>query len=141
MLRQCGAAVAVLALLYGVSAAPYAHAHHAIDSASDEHHPMGATLVHMHASPHAHHDADRHDPEPAGDDDRGDRIWSIDSFAFQPPAPNRAPSPVLLVFGEPHVQLTCSGSRADRLQPKAHGPPVGSSSGLRAPPAFPPTFV
>ena len=141
MLRQSLAVAAVLAFLCGFSAAPYTHAHHAIDSVSDEHHPRGETLVHTHASPHAHHDADHPEPEPAGDEDRDDQIWSVDSFVFQQSVPSQAPFPALQVSGEPHVQLTSMGFVADRPQPKSHGPPVGSPSGLRAPPAFLPTFA
>jgi hypothetical protein len=141
MLCRFGAAVAVLAFLYGFSAAPYTHAHHAIDSASDERHPHGETLVHTHASPHSHHGADHPEPDPAGNQDRDEQIWSVDSFVFQQPVASHAPSPVLLVFGEPHVQLTSIWLGADRPQPKAHGPPVGSPSGLRAPPAFLPAFA
>ena len=141
MLRRFWAAVAVLGFLCGFSAAPYTHAHHAIDSVGDEHHPKGDTLVHTHASPHAHHDADHSEPEPAGDEDRDEQIWSVDSFVFQQSVPSPAPSPVLLVFGEPHVQLISSWLGADRPQPTAHGPPVGSPFGLRAPPASPPTFA
>jgi hypothetical protein len=141
MLRRFGAAVAVLAFLYGFSAAPYTHAHHEIDSVSDEHHPHGDTLVHAHASAHSHHDADHPEPEPAGKEDSDDQIWSVDSFVFQQPVPGHAPSAVLLVFGEPHVQPTSIWLGAHRPQPKAHGPPVGSPSGLRAPPAVLPTFA
>ena len=141
MLRHFGAAVAALALLCGLWAAPYTHAHHAIDSVSDEHHPQGETLVHTHASPHSHDDADHPDSEPTSDEDRDDRIWSVDSFVFQQPVPNQAPSPVLVIFGEPHVQLTSIWLGAHRPQPKAHGPPAGSPCGLRAPPAFLPAFV
>jgi hypothetical protein len=140
MLRRLGAAVAVLAFLCGFSAAPYTHAHHAIDSSSDELHPHGDTLVHTHASPHSHHDTDHSEPGP-GKEDRDERIWSVDSFLFQQSVPSHASSPVLQAFGEPFVQLTSSGFAADRLQPRVHGPPVGSPSGLRAPPAFLPTFA
>ncbi len=141
MLRRFSAVAAVLAFLCGFSAAPYTHAHHAIDSVSDEHHPHGDTLVHTHASPHSHHDADHSEPQPAGKEDSDEQIWSVDSFVFQQSVPSQAPFPVLLVSGEPHVQLTSMGFAADRLQPKAHGPPIGSPSGLRAPPAFLPTFA
>lgn len=141
MLRRFGAAVALLAFLYGFSAAPYRHSHHAIDSASDALHPRGDTLVHTHASPHSHHDTDHSEPEPAGKEDSDEQIWSVDSFVFQHAVPSHGPSPALQVYGEPHVQLTSIWLAADRLQPKAHGPPVGSPSGLRAPPAFLPTFA
>jgi hypothetical protein len=141
MLRRLGASVAVLAFLFGFSAAPYTHAHHAIASVTDEHHPQGDTLVHTHSTPHAHHDAAHSDPEPAGDEDREDQIWSVDNFVFQQAAPSAAPSPVLLVFGEPHVPLTRSWLSVDRPQPRAHGPPIGSPSGLRAPPASLPTLA
>jgi len=141
MLRRFWAAAAVLAFVCGFSAAPYTHAHHAIDSVSDERHPHGDTLVHTHASPHAHHDADHSEPEPGGNEDSHDQIWSVDSFVFQHAAPNHGLSVVLVVFGEPHVQLNSIWLGADRLQPMAHGPPVGSLSGLRAPPAFLPAFA
>jgi hypothetical protein len=141
MLRRFGAAVAALALLYGFSAAPLTHAHHAIDSVSDERHPSGETIVHTHASPHAHHDADHTDSAAASHEGSSERIWSVESFVFQPPTPNRAPVPVLCVFGEPHVPLTGISLGVPAPQPKAHGPPVESPSGLRAPPAFPPPFV
>ena len=141
MLRRFGAAVAVLAFLYGFSAAPYTHAHHAIDSASDELHPHGDTFVHTHASPHSHPDTEHSEPRPAGKEDSDEQIWSVDAFVFQQSVPSHAPSPVLQVFGEPYVELTSVWLVADRLQPKAHGPPVGSPSGLRAPPALLPTFA
>lgn len=141
MLRHFGAAVAVLALLCGLSAAPYTHAHHAIDSVTDEHHPHQASLVHTHASPHSHHHADHHDPAPRSDEDHEDRIWSVDGFVFQQPTLNHDPSPVLLASGESHVQLTSIWLGADWPQPKAHGPPIGSPSGVRAPPAILPPFV
>ena len=141
MLRRLGAPLAVLALLFGLSAAPYTHAHHAIESVSDELHPYGKTLVHTHASPHSHDDAGQSGPNPAGKEDSDEQIWSVSGFVFQPPVPSHAPSPVLLVFGEPHVHLTSIWLSAPRTQPQAHGPPVESPSGLRAPPAFPPAFA
>ena len=141
MLCRFGAAVAVLAFLHGFSAAPFTHAHHAIDSASDELHPQGDTLVHTHTSPHSHHYADHSEPQPAGKEDSDDQIWSVDSFVFQQLVPSHAPSPVLQVFGEPYVQLFSIWLAADRLQPRAHGPPVGLPFGLRAPPAFLRTFA
>ena len=141
MLRRCGAAVAVLAFLNGFSAAPFTHAHHAIDSASDTLHPHGDTLVHTHASPHSHHDTDHSGPGPAGTEDNDEQVWSVDSFVFQQSVPSHAPAPVLQVFDEPYAELTSTWLVLDRLQPKAHGPPVGSPSGLRAPPAFLPPFA
>jgi hypothetical protein len=141
MLRGFGAPVAVLALLFGLSAAPYTHAHHAIASVSDEHHPYGDTLVHTHASPHSHHDAHHSDHEPTGNEESDEQIWAVNSFVFQQTVPRHASSPVVLVFGEPHVQLTSIWLAAPRMQPQAHGPPVGSPPGLRAPPAFLPTFA
>jgi hypothetical protein len=141
MLRPFGAPLAVLALLFGLSAAPYTHAHHAIESVSDEHHPYGDTLVHTHASPHSQHDADHPDPAPAGKEESDEQIWAVNTFLFQQPVPSHAPSPVLLVFGEPYVELTSVWLGASRMQPKAHGPPIGSPSGLRAPPAVLPTFA
>jgi hypothetical protein len=141
MLGRVGAPLAVLALLFGLSAAPYTHAHHAIESVSDEHHPYGDTLVHTHASPHSHDDADHSEPEPAGKEESDEQIWAVNGFVFQQPVPSHAPSPVLLVGGGPHVQLTSIWLGADRPQPKSHGPPVGSPSGLRAPPVFIPTFA
>lgn len=145
MLRRFGAAVAALACCYGFSAAPFTHAHQGTGSVSDARHPRGETLVHTHASPHAHHDADHTAPVAASlaasHEDGSERIWSLESFVFQPPAPNPAPVPVLCVFGEPHIQLTGVSLGVPPPQPKAHGPPVGSPSGLRAPPAFLPLFV
>jgi hypothetical protein len=141
MLSRFGAAIAVLAFLFGFSAAPYTHAHHAIDAVSDEHHPHGETLVHTHASAHSHHDADHSVPDPAGDEDRDELIWSVDSFVCQQSVQNPAPSPALLVFAEPHVQPTGTWLGVDRPRPTAHGPPVGSPFGLRAPPAFLPPFA
>ena len=141
MLRRFWAVAAVLGFLCGFSAAPYTHAHHAIDSVSDEHHPYGDTVVHTHASPHAHHGANHSEPEPGSPEEDDEQIWSVNSFVFQQPVPSHAPPPVLLVFGEPHVQLTCIWLGAPRMQPKAHGPPVGPPSGLRAPPTFLPTFA
>jgi hypothetical protein len=141
MWPRSGAAVTVLALLCGVWAAPYTHAHRALDSGAGGHHPHGRTLIHTHASPHAHHDAGRPDADPAGHPDEADRIWSVDSFVLRQPVPSQAPAPVLMVHGEPPVQLTSACLSAHPPQPKAHGPPIGSPSGLRAPPAFPPAFV
>jgi hypothetical protein len=140
MLRQLGAAVAVLALLCGFSTAPYTHSHHAIDAASDAYHPHGATLVHTHTSIHSHHDADHPAPAPAGPDDRDEQIWSVASFVFQQLIPSPAPCPVLVVFAESHVQLTSGWLGISRPRPTAHGPPIGSPFGVRAPPASLPTF-
>ena len=78
MLRRLSAAVSVLLFVCGCAAAPYMHAHHAIDSVGDERHPHGDTLVHAHASPHAHQDADHHGQEP-GREDEHDQIWSVSS--------------------------------------------------------------
>jgi hypothetical protein len=136
MLRRSGAVVAVLALLYGSGAAPYTHAHHAIDSVSDARHPHGVTLVHTHVSPHAQLDAHHSGPEDGGNEAGDEQIWSVDSFAFQRPVPSHTPSPLLQVFDEPYVQLTSISLAGERLQPSAHGPPAGSPSGLRAPPAL-----
>ena len=141
MLRHVGAAVTVLAFLYGSSAAPYTHAHHAIESVTDEHHPRGGTLVHTHASPHSHHDASHDPPEPAGNEHGDDQIWSVGSFVFHQTAPSHVPSAVLVVLGELHVQPAGIWLSADRLQPQAHGPPAGPPSGLRAPPGLLPVFA
>ena len=140
MLRRLSAAVSVLAFVCGLAAAPYTHAHHAIDSVGDERHPHGDTLVHAHASPHAHQDADHPDRGPAREEEH-DQIWSLNSSVSERPAPSHAPSVVLVAFGEPHVHLPGLWVDADRLQPKAHGPPVGSLTSLRAPPAFLPAFA
>lgn len=140
MWRRTGAAVAVLAILYGFSAAPYTHAHHAIDSAGDERHPHGDTLVHTHASPHAAH-AGHSEPDASGRDHRDERIWSVDSFVFQQTVQTQAPFPVIHVFGEVHVRPSGTRLTTDRPQRRTHGPPVGSPSGLRAPPASLPSFA
>lgn len=140
MLRRFGAAVAALALLYGFSAAPFTHAHRVIDPVSDEGHPHGTTLVHTHASSHTHHDGDDTRPGAPGQE-HGERTWSVESFVFQPVAHADAPVPVLCEFGELHIQLTDNSQGIPLPQPKAHGPPVGQPSGLRAPPAFLPLYV
>jgi hypothetical protein len=138
MWRRYGAAVAALGLLCGFSAAPYTHAHHAV---GDGHHPDGRrALVHSHASPHSHHD-DASEPGPAGRHERDEGVWSVDAFVFQQPAPNHAPSPVLLALGEPPVELTCVWLGAHRPQPNAHAPPAAPPPPLRGPPAFPPAFA
>ena len=106
MLRRFGAAAAVLAFLYGFSAAPFAHRHHAIDSVSDEQHPHGETLVHTHTSPHSHHGADRSEPRPAGREDSDEQIWSVASFVPHQSAFSHTQPPALQVFGELYVELT-----------------------------------
>ena len=141
MFRRSGASVALVALLYGLSAAPYTHAHHSIDSVSDPRHPHGESLVHTHAAPHGHHDDEESSPEASEKHDGNDRIWSVDTFLFQQPALTHAPAPVLLVFGERPLPLTSVWLGADRPQPKAHGPPLSSSAALRAPPVLLPTFA
>lgn len=140
MWGRLSAAVSVLAVVCGFAAAPYTHAHHAIDSVGDERHPHGDTLVHAHASPHAHQDADHPDPEPAREDEH-DQIWSVNSSVSGRPAPGHAPSVLLVTCGEPQVHLPRLWVDADRLQPKAHGPPVGSPASLRAPPAILPALA
>ena len=141
MLHRFGAGVAVLALLCGSFAAPYTHAHHAIGSVSDEHHPEGQSLVHTHATPHGHHDDHESGPE-ASRKHRGDeRSWSVDSFLFQQSTVTDTPTPGLLLFGAPPLALTSVWLGADRPQPKAHGPPLSLSTALRAPPVLLPTFA
>jgi hypothetical protein len=138
MMRRLGAIVALLAFLGGFSSAPYTHAHHDIDSVSDEHHPHGGTLVHTHASTHSHHDADDPKPQPASQEDNDDdQIWSVQTFVSQQPPSGDAPPVVLVVFGELHIQPPSTWIAANWPQPKAHGPPTGGANGLRAPPAFP----
>lgn len=141
MLRRLGASIVVLALLCGFSAAPYTHAHHAIDSVRDGHHPHGDTLVHTHASAHSHRSADHPEQEPAGGEDGTDQIWSVNTFVFRALATGHAPLPALVAFDELHVQLASLWLGAHRTRPSAHGPPIGLPSGLRAPPAFPPAFA
>lgn len=141
MLRWFGAITAVLALLCGFSAAPYTHAHHAIDSVRDGHHPHGDTLVHTHASPHSHRHADHPGQEPADREDGTDQIWSMNTFVFQPLATGHAPLPALVAFDELHVQLSILWRGAHRTRPTAHGPPIGLPPGLRAPPAVPPALA
>jgi hypothetical protein len=141
MWPRSGAAVTVLALLCGVWAAPYTHAHRELDSGAGGHHPHGRTLIHTHASPHAHQDAGRPDADPAGHPDETDEIWSVDGFLFRQPAPSQPPAPVLMVYSEPQVEVTSARLSAHPPQPQAHGPPLGSPSGLRAPPAFLPALV
>jgi hypothetical protein len=138
MLRRFGAIVALLAFLCGFSAAPYTHAHHDIESVSDEHHPRGGTLVHTHASPHSHQDADDAKPQPASQEGHGnEQIWSVQTFVSQQPLSWDALPVVLVVFGELPIQPTSTWISANGPQPKAHGPPIGGLHGLRAPPAFP----
>lgn len=141
MLCRVGASVGVLALLSGLLASPYTHAHKAIDSVTDEHHPHGQTLVHTHATSHAHHDddSDRSEPE-AGRSHEPDRIWSVASFLFQQPSLPGAPAPALFECVEAPPVLTSVWLGAARPQPKAHGPPLELSSPLRAPPALLPQF-
>jgi hypothetical protein len=141
MWPRSAAAVTALALLCGVWAAPYTHAHPARDPGAGGHHPHGTTVLHTHASPHSHHDAGRAHTDPAGPGDEADQFWSVDSFVFRQPVPSQAPAPGLTVYGEPPVQLTSARLSAHRPQPRAHGPPIGSPSGLRAPPPFLPAFV
>jgi hypothetical protein len=140
MSRRFGAAVAVLATLYGLSAAPYTHAHHTIASVLDGHHPVGQPLVHTHTAPHSHHDADHPEQGPVGHDSQ-DQIWSVDNFVFPPASSTHDPGVDLVIGGKPHIQLRSIWFRADRLPPRAHGPPVGPPSGLRAPPDFLPAFA
>jgi hypothetical protein len=140
MLRRFGAAVAVLACLSGFFAAPYTHAHHAIASVIDDQQTAAPPLVHTHASPHSHHDADHPERGPAGHDSQ-DQIWSVDNFVFQQAASTHDPGVDLVITGTSHIQLRSIWLRADRLPPRAHGPPVGPPSGLRAPPVFLPALA
>ena len=96
--------------------------------------------MHTHAAPHSHQSEGHPEPAPAGNRDSDEQIWSVDSFVFQQPVPGHAPSPAFLILEEPHVPQTSGWLGADRPRPKAHGPPVGSPFGLRAPPAFLPAF-
>jgi hypothetical protein len=140
MLRRFEAAVAVLACLYGFSAAPYTHAHHTVASVIDERGPAGPPLVHTHVSPHSHHDADHPERGPVGHDSQ-DQIWSVDNFVFQQASSTHDPGVDVVIAGKPHIQLRSMWLGADRLPPRAHGPPVGPPSGLRAPPVFLPAFA
>ena len=124
-----------IAIVCSFAAAPYTHAHHAIDSVGDERHGHGDTLVHAHASPHAHQGADDDDQEP-GREDEHDQIWSVNSSVVAQAASGHATPFVLVMSGELHVHLTSVWVDASPLHPKAHGPPVGSLASVRAPPAY-----
>ncbi|MBM3778419.1 MAG: hypothetical protein FJW23_09305 [Acidimicrobiia bacterium] len=134
------AIVSVLALLCGFLAAPYTHVHRGVDAVHDPAHPHGRTLVHTHASPHAHGHQHGDDSRPAPADTGGgdEQIWSVASFVFQSPA-SPGSAPLCVAAGRsPLPWPTGVLVRLDFQHPRVHGPPVGSPSGLRAPPSFPP---
>lgn len=136
MLRQAGAAISVLALLFGFAAAPFTHVHQSAHGTTDAHdrHAGPAALLHAHVAPHS---GDHGHPHAPADDDRDDeqRTWAVGGFAFQPASATPASSPVLHVCSVTPVQVPGSWSRLHVSQPGAHGPPAAGASNLRAPPA------
>lgn len=141
MLRRWSALAAIVAVLCGVGATPYTHAHHAIDSVADDHHPRGATLVHSHIAPHE----DRHDHESGRESDHretaDDPVWSVAPFVAHQQAVSSVYVPLAVNFvpALPHVEPTTV--RIERDRPRAHAPPPARSLSLRAPPSLLPILL
>lgn len=137
MLRRWGAVPAVLTILLGLAALPHTHMH-ASAAAAGAHHDHDAPLVHAHVTPH-HHDAE---PIDEGTDDEGgpQQILSVEAFVFQPGAAPSAPRPVLIATALIHFEMPEVPARVMAAHPPAHGPPLASTSALRAPPLVTPAL-
>jgi hypothetical protein len=138
MLRRLGAVPAVLIILLGLAVLPHTHMH-ASAAAADAHHGHHAPLVHAHVTPH------QHDAEPVdeGTDEEGggQQIQGVDAFVFQPGAAPSAPRPVLIATALVDFEIPELPAREITGHPPAHGPPLASTSALRAPPfALPALF-
>lgn len=132
MFRRLGASLAVLALLSGLSAAPFTHAH-------DDHHADGGTLVHSHTTSHEHESIDESGRHVDEGEDRG-ATWTVDTFFGQPLATVHAPSPGILITAATDVDRDSVWLGTQRTEPVAHGPPAARPSSLRAPPLVQPTL-
>ena len=133
MFRRVGAGLAVLALLSGLSAAPFTHAH-------DDHHADGGTLVHSHTTSHEHEiveESGRHVDE---SEHRAGAIRAVDTFVGQPLAVVHAPIPGVLITAAIHADLDSVWLGTHRTEPVAHGPPAAFPPSLRAPPLIQPTL-
>jgi ABC-type nickel/cobalt efflux system permease component RcnA len=136
-MRRLGAASAVLTILVGLAVLPHTHMHASAASAN-AHHAHHAPLVHAHVTPHDH------DAEPAdeGTHDEGgaQQIRSVDAFVFQTGAAPSAPIPVLIATALIHFEIPELPAPVTAAHPRAHGPPLTSTSALRAPPLAPPAL-
>ena len=137
MLRRLGAVPAVLTIFLGLAVLPHTHLHASAASA-DAHHDHHAPLVHAHVTPH-HHDTEPTD-EKAADEGGAQQIRSVDAFVFQPVAAPSAPLPVLIATALIDFEIPELPARVIAAHPPAHGPPLASTSALRAPPLAPPAL-
>lgn len=137
MLRPLGAASAVLTMLVGLLVLPHAHVH-ASAAGADVHHGHRGPLVHAHAAPHRHQ-GERED-EPTDERGPAQQIRSIEAFVFQSVATPLSLTPVLMATALVQFQLPKLPARLIAAHPPAHGPPLASASGLRAPPLIPPAL-
>jgi hypothetical protein len=137
MTRHLGAVAAVLTILLGVVVLPHTHMH-ASAAAADAYHDHHGPMVHAHVTPH-HREA-----EPGGegthDEGGGQQIRSVDAFVFQPGAAPSAPMPVVIATAVIDFEIPVLPARLIAAHPPAHGPPLASTSALRAPPLAPPTL-
>lgn len=137
MLRRLGAVPAVLTILLGLVVLPHTHMH-ASAAAADAYHDHHAPLVHAHVTPHLQ-DAEPAD-EPSEDEGAAQQIRSIDAFVFQPGAAPSSPTPVLMTTSLIQLERPEFSARVVTAHPPAHGPPLASTSNLRAPPVDPPAL-
>ena len=136
-MRRLGAVPAVLTILLGLVVLPHTHLHASAASA-DAHHDHHAPLVHAHVTPHDH---DAEPVDEGSDDEGGDQqIRSVDAFVFQPGAAPSAPMPVVIATALIHFKVPELPARVIPAHPPAHGPPLASTSALRAPPLAPPAL-
>ena len=142
MLRRLATVTSLLAIAFGVAAAPHMHLHRAPEPISGAHHSHGTTL-HAHVTAHAA----IHDPQgtavegPEGNHAApGEPAWAVDTFVFQSTATAQPSAPELIATAEPQPDTASLWLKTRRMHPPAHGPPAIVPSGLRAPPLSPPAL-
>ena len=129
MVRPTAVIVCAVSLVLGLLLAPFTHVHAA--APEDDHPGHGSVLVHSHFSAHA----SRHSENASfsADDDDASGPTHLDIFTFATPSPISIPDIPTTGFRLPEVREAVGRVTVPTV--RAHGPPVRSSPGLRAPPA------
>jgi len=127
--RSSAAIVSALSLVLAFLLAPFTHVHAAAHEADHQGH--GSVLVHSHFSAHASRHSEN--ASVSADDNDASGPTQLDIFNFSTPAPISIPEIPTTGFRLPEIREAFGRVTVPTV--RAHGPPLRSSPGLRAPPA------
>jgi len=132
IVRPSAAIVFAFSLVLASLLAPVTHVHAAEHEADKAGH--GSAVVHSHFSAHASRHSEN--ASVSADDDDASGSTQLDIFNFSTPVPISIPDIPTIGFRPPEIREAFGRITVPTV--RAHGPPLRSSPGLRAPPASSP---